>query len=100
MGSSSTEVDGEAVLVTSVPETRGVTEAGGVAERPFPITRTVFLPMLDKGSSFLALILAYISLLNFDVITVKRKTLATKKSTRKEKVSTDEARTYSFFLLC
>ena len=57
----------------STPETMGVESAGGTTDGPFPVTRITFLPRLDKGSSFLALILAYMSLLNLVVIYKKKK---------------------------
>ena len=66
---------GEAVLVVSVAETMGVTEPKGLTDGPFPVTRTVFFPKLDSGSSFLDLIFAYMSLLNFVVISARRKHL-------------------------
>ena len=40
----------------------------GVTDGPFPVTRTPFFPMLDKGSSYLDCIFAYMSLLNLVVI--------------------------------
>ena len=49
-------------------EVADVTE---VIEGPFPVTRTPFFPMLDKGSSFLDLIFAYMSLLNLVVISAR-----------------------------
>ena len=75
VGSSSTEVVGEAVLIVSVTETMGVTEAEGVTEGPFPVTRTVFFLMLDNGLSFFYLIFTYISLLNLVIISTRRKHL-------------------------
>ena len=68
--SSSTEVVGEAVLTVSAIETIGVTETEGVEEGPFPMTHTVFLPMLDNDSSFFDLIFAYISLLTRSTLTL------------------------------
>ena len=72
---SSTEVAGEVVLTISVPETMGVTEAGGVTKGPFPMMHTVLFPRLDRGSSFFDLILAYMSLLNLVIIFAKGKHL-------------------------
>ena len=68
VGISSTEVAGEAVLIVSTVEMMGVADMTGVTEGPFPVTRTPFFPMLDKGSSFLDLIFTYMSLLNLVVI--------------------------------
>ena len=65
------EVEGDAVLVVSAPETMGVTEVTGMAEEPLPVMRTAFFPILDRGWSFFALILAYISLLKLVVISAK-----------------------------
>ena len=79
VGISSIEVAREAVLTISTPETMGVTEATGVMDEPFPVTRIPFFPMLDSGSSFLDLIFAYISLLNLVVISARRKHLLKKK---------------------
>ena len=62
--SSSIEVEGEAILVVFAPETTGVMEVARIAEEPFPVMRTVFFPIFDSGSSFFALILVYMSLLN------------------------------------
>ena len=75
VGSSSTEVIGEAILIVLVTETMGVTETEGVMEGPFPVTRTVYFPMLDNSSSFFDLIFAYISLLSLVVIFARRKHL-------------------------
>ena len=52
---SSTEVTGEAVLVTSRTKVTGVTKV------PFSMTGTTLFPRLERCSFFLALILAYIS---------------------------------------
>ena len=65
------EVEGEVVLVVSPPEATGVTEAAGTAGEPLPVLRTALFPILDRGLSFFALILAYISLLNLVVISAK-----------------------------
>ena len=64
-------VAGETVLTVSTVETIGVAEVTGVTKGPFPVTRTPFFPMLDKGSSFLDLIFAYMSLLNLVVISAR-----------------------------
>ena len=82
VGISSTEVAGEAIHTVSKPETMGVAEATRVTEGPFPVTRTPFFPMLDKGSSFLDLIFAYVSLLNLVVISARRKHLFKKKKSK------------------
>ena len=84
VGSSSTEVEGEAVLVVSALETKGVIEVAGIAEGPFPVIRTVFFPMFDNGSSFFTLILAYMSLLNLVIIFARGKTVKKKKSVKKK----------------
>ena len=77
VGISSTEVAGEA---TQAPSTLGIIGVASMADGPFPVTRTTFLPMLAKGSSFLALILAYMSLLNLVVISKKKKKKEREKS--------------------
>ena len=51
----------------------------GVTDGPFPVTRTLFFPMLDKGSSFLDCIFAYMSLLNLVVISARIEYLQKKK---------------------
>ena len=71
VGISSTEVAGEAVFTISTVEIIGVAEVTEVADGPFPVTRTPFFPMLDKGSSFLDRIFAYMSLLNLVVISAR-----------------------------
>ena len=60
--SSSNEVAGKVVLVALG------TEVAGVIEVPFLMTCTTFFPRLERGSFYLAFILAYISRLNFFVI--------------------------------
>ena len=100
---SFTEVVGEAVLTVSIAETRGVADVTGVTKGPFPVTRTPFFPMLDKGSSFLDLIFAYMSLLNLVVIFARMEYLKKKKKAQESKTNTDdltpnEVNTYSFFL--
>ena len=80
VGISSTEVVGEATRTLSTPETMGVASADGRTDGPLPVTRTPFLPIFAKGSSFLDLILAYMSLLNLVVISKKKKRRETKKS--------------------
>ena len=82
---SLTEVAGEAVLTVSTAETIGVADVTRVTEGPFPVTRTPFFPMLDKGSSFLDLIFAYMSLLNLVVISANIEYLR-KKGHRKAKL--------------
>ena len=44
---------------------------------PLSVTRTVLAPIADKGSSFLPLIWAYMSMLNFVVISARGKHLLT-----------------------
>ena len=65
------EVEGDAVLVVSTRDTTGVIKVTGTAGEPLLVMRTAFFPILDRGSSFFALILAYISLLNLVVISAK-----------------------------
>ena len=73
VGISSTEVAEEATCTLSTPETMGVASADGRTYGPFPMIQTPFLPIFAKGSSFLDLILAYMSLLNLVVISKKKK---------------------------
>ena len=91
------EVKGEAVLVVSTQEATEVTEAAGTAGEPLPVMRTAFFPILDRGSSFFALILAYMSLLNLVVNSTKGTRVKQKKYIC---TGTDETKTYSFFLQC
>ena len=90
------EVEGEAILVVSAPEVMGVIEASGMAGEPLPMMRTVFFPILDSGSSFFTLILAYMSLLNLVVISIRGTRVKKKKSVCKEGIN--EIKTYSFSL--
>ena len=83
----------------------GVAEVTGVTNGPFPVTQTPFFPMLDKGSSFLDLIFAYMSLLNLVVISARMEYLLKKKKKRStgKKIDTDDltpdkVNTYSIFL--
>ena len=87
VGISLTEVAGEATRRFSTPETMGVASAEGRTDGPFPMIRTPFLPMFAKGSSFLDLILAYISLLNLVVISIKKKK---KKKLRNPKYTSED----------
>ena len=89
---SSTEVAGETVLVVSRTEVTGVT---GV---PFSTTCTTLFLRLERGSFFLALILVYISWLNFIVNSMKEKHLLKKEKKRKEnsRQLRYEINTYSF----
>ena len=98
VGSFSREVEGDVVLVVSAPKTTGVTEVTGAAGEPLPVMRTAFFPILDRGSSFFALILAYISLLNLVVISTKGTRVRQKMCVSNS--GTDETNTYSFFLQC
>ena len=61
----------------------------GSAERigtPLSVIWTGLVPMADKGSSFLPLILVYISLLNFVVISARGKHLSKKKKKKGKKI--------------
>ena len=62
----------------AVPAGTEVGEEGSVARigAPLSVIRTNLVPIADKGSSFLFLILAYISLLNFVVIFARREHLS------------------------
>ena len=84
VGISSTEVAGEAARTFSTLETMGVAFAAGRTDGPIPVIRTPFLLIFAKGSSFLDLILAYMSLLNLVVISEekKKKNLRNPKYTR------------------
>ena len=79
VGSSSIEVEGEAVLVVSAPKATGVVEVARTAGEPLPVMRTVFFPIFDSGSSFFALILAYMFLLNLVVISARGMSIKKKK---------------------
>ena len=71
--SSLTGEVGDAVLAgTEVREERSATRIGA----PLSVIQTDLVPIADKGSSFLFLILAYISLLNFIVISTRREHLS------------------------
>ena len=71
--SSSTDGVGDAV-----PAGTEVGEEGSAARIgvPLSVIRTNLVPIADKGSSFLFLILAYMSLLNFVVISARREHLS------------------------
>ena len=61
----------------------------GSAERirtPLSVIQTDLVPMVDRGSSFLPLILAYISLLNFVIISARGKHLSKKKKKKERKL--------------
>ena len=88
--------EGEAVLTVLTAEMMGVAEVTGVTEGPFPVTRTPFFPMLDKGSSFLDLIFVYMSLLNLVVISARMGAQESKTNT--DDLTPNEVNTYSFFL--
>ena len=64
---SSIEVSRDAVLIASW------TEATVVTGVPFSTTCTTLFPRLERGSFFFTLILAYISWLNFVVISAEEK---------------------------
>ena len=73
---------GEAPLVKAEVGEDGSSKRIGT---PLFVIRTDLVPMADRGSSFLTLILAYISLLNFVVISAKGKHLSKKKKKKKGK---------------
>ena len=66
----SSSIDG---VGDAVPVITGVREEGIGA--PLSVIRTDLVPIADKGSSFLFLIRAYMSLLNFVVISAKKEHL-------------------------
>ena len=74
--------------VGDAPLTEAEVGEDGSAERigtPLSVIRTDLVPMADRGLSFLTLILAYISLLNFFVISAKGKHLSKKKKKKGKK---------------
>ena len=71
-------------------------EATGVMGVPFSTTRTTLFLRFERGSFFLAFILAYISWLNFVVIFAKEKHLSLKKK-RKKKEFGQTKQTLNFF---
>ena len=79
VGISSTKVAGEDVVTISTAKTIEVAEVTRVTDGPFPVTQTPFFPMLDKGSSYLNRIFAYMSLLNLVVISARIEYLHKKK---------------------
>ena len=62
------------------------TKVIGVIEVPFSTTWTTFFPRLERGSFFLAFILAYISWLNLVVISAWKKEDTLLKTKKKEKL--------------
>ena len=71
--SSSTDKVGDAVPAgTEVGEEGNAVRIGA----PLSVIRTDLVPIADNGSSFLVLILIYISLLNFVVISARREHLS------------------------
>ena len=90
---SSTKVAGDVALVAVG------TEATSVMGVSFSMTCTTLFPRLERGSFFLALILAYIPRLNFVVIFAKEKQLfffkKKKKGKEKSKSITNQKNTYS-----
>ena len=72
-GTSSTDGVGDTPLAGAEVGEDGSAER---IETPLSVIRTDLVPMADKGLSFLPLILAYISLLNFVVISARRKQLS------------------------
>ena len=82
----SSSIDG---VGDAVPAITGVREEGSAARigAPLSVIRTDLVPIADKGSSFLFLIQAYMSLLNFVVISARKEHLlifiqvSTKKAT-------------------
>ena len=79
--SSSSEVAVKAVLMALG------TEVAGVIGVPFSMTCTTFFPRLERGSFYLAFILAYISRLNLVVISTCPK-VCVKKKKKKKKTTT------------
>ena len=71
--SSSTDGVGDTTPVGTEVGEEGSAARIGV---PLSVIRTDLVPRADKGSSFLFLILAYISLLNFVVISARREHLS------------------------
>ena len=59
------------LVLVCAPDITRVIEVTGMAGEPLLVMRTAFFPILDRSSSFFALILAYISLLNLVVISAK-----------------------------
>ena len=88
-------VSDAALAGTGVGEERSPARIGA----PLSVIQTDLVPIADKGSSFLFLILAYISLLNFVVISVRREHLSiiVQVNTKRKKGKTDEPKTYFFF---
>ena len=76
--SSSNEVAGKVVLVALG------TEVAGVIGVPFLMTCTTFFPRLERGSFYLAFILAYISRLNLVVISTCPKVCVKKKKKQQQ----------------
>ena len=71
--SSSTDGVGDAVPVSMEVGKEGSAARIGA---PLSVIRTDLVPIADKGSSFLFLIIAFISLLNFVVISARREHLS------------------------
>ena len=80
-GTSSTDGVGDAPLAGAEVREDGSARIGA----PLSVIQTDLVPRADRGSSFLPLILAYISLLNFVVISVRRKHLLKKKKKKRGK---------------
>ena len=76
--SSSSEVAGKTVLVALG------TKVAGVIGVPFSMTCTTFFPRLERGSFYLAFILAYISRLNLVVISTCPKVCVKKKKKQQQ----------------
>ena len=95
--SSSTNGVGDAVpTITGVGEERSTAKIGA----PLSVIRTDLVPIVDKGSSFLFLIRAYICLLNFVVISGRREHLLIfiQVSTKKETLTSLTLTIFSFNL--
>ena len=71
----SSSIDGVGDVVPAGTEV-GEEESAARIEAPLFVIRTDLVLIADKGSSFLFLILAYISLLNFVVISTRREHLS------------------------
>ena len=80
-GTSSSDEVGDAPLTGAEVREDGSARIGA----PLSVIQTDLVPRADKGSSFLPLILAYISLLNFVVISARRKHLSKKTKRGKRK---------------
>ena len=91
-------IDGVGDVVPAGTEV-GEEESAARIGAPLFVIRTDLVLIADKGSSFLFLILAYISLLNFVVISTRREHLSiiVQVNTKRKKGNTVEPKTYFFF---